>query len=698
MLGRAIAVAFVLAPLAGAPSVAQTGKPAAARPEARANPIVVYTRDPARAAPSAALLARVREKGTIRVIVGLDLAMRDETALTPAQQAVQSGALARTQDEVLRRSLPGIAARYVVRFEFIPFMSISATAGQLQRLIADPSVVTITEDIPIRPLLKESAIKIEANGLWAKRIDGRRTVVAVLDTGVDADHNMLLDKLAAEACYSTNDLPDEESLCPGGVSRKIGAGAGRHCPLSIDGCEHGTHVASIAAGWSPDLRGIAFHADIISVQIFTKFTDPTFCSPRPAPCISSNTTDQILALEQVFRWHWRREHKIAAVNLSAGGEYLVNCDGWEMGLTAAIAKLRRAGIPTIVAAGNDARNGQVVYPACISDAIAVASSTLSDVIAVNSNLGPQVKLVAPGALIAAAKAGTANGLAVISGTSQAAPHVAGAFAMLRQAKQDATLDDILAALECTGRQIKRRSGYDLKKPRIRLLDALRYLRRPPTQEQRWDFDQLGDEDDWKQLSGRWKIVNKQWELQRSSDNNNISWHPNCLESLEVTAYMQRVNRTTNGAYTGLLLNADIDQRTKRVSGYRFEYTWVEGRNTDEVLIGRADDEYLLGSFHQGNILCRGQFGTCPGCQRGFVINRNGYNRLKVISSRGNFRFFLNNRLVCTATDNTYNAGAIGLKTSWFHDSPEAQTFRVKWVTIKPLTAASSAPGVAALPR
>jgi subtilisin family serine protease len=698
MWRRKIANALVLAAvLATATPSAATAQPIDARKDASAKPISVRTRDPADAAKTAALVDRARtsRRGRIRVIVRLDLSMRDEGTLSAAEQAAQSRVLATVQNDVLRRSLPGVAARRVVRFEFIPFMSVLVSASQLQRLIADPSVVAVAEDIPIRPLLNGSTVKIQARKLWQKRIDGRGTVIAVLDSGVDANHNMLLDKIVAEACFSSIDPPTEESLCPGGVAKKIGRGAGRHCPLGLDGCEHGTHVASIAAGWSPDLRGVAYRADIISVQIFTKFTDPEVCGSQ-RPCISSNTTDQILALEQVFRWHWRNQHKIAAVNMSAGGEYLVNCDAWETGLTDIIAKLRGAGIPTVIAAGNDGRNGQVVYPACISGAIAVASSTTAtDVVAWNSNLGPQVKLLAPGVAIAAAKAGTSNGVAVFSGTSQAAPHVAGAFAMLRQAKRDATLDDILAALECTGRPIKRARGYDLKKPRIRLLNALRYLRRPPTMEQRWDFDRPGDEDDWEALSGTWKIVNKQWILRRSDNFWNISWHPSCAEALEITAYMQVVNRTKYGSYSGLLLRGDIDEKTKYVTGYRFFFGWHD--DSDWAIIARADNEYLGGSIHQSNQLCRRYFGSCSGCERGFVVNRNGYNRVKVISSGGNHRFYLNRKLVCTATDATYASGAIGLITNHWLE-PRKQGFRVKWIEVKPLGDSSSAPGIATLPR
>ena len=52
---------------------------------------------------------------------------------------------------------------------------------------------------------------------------------------------------------------------------------------------------------------------------------------------------------------------------------------------------------------------------------------------------------------------------------------------------------------------------------------------------------------------------------------NISSLPNCDEALEVSASMQRINKTDDGRPTGVLLKADIDKENKRLSGYSFTY-------------------------------------------------------------------------------------------------------------------------------
>ena len=99
----------------------------------------------------------------------------------------------------------------------------------------------------------------------------------------------------------------EESKAPG---------SGVNCQIS--GCEHGTHVAGIAAANDGGLnRGVAYNADIISIQVFSNagFTPWSWIS------------DQIKGLERVFAMAGR--YNIAAVNMSLGSTiYLdqASCD------------------------------------------------------------------------------------------------------------------------------------------------------------------------------------------------------------------------------------------------------------------------------------------------------------------------------------------------------------------------------------
>jgi len=137
-------------------SLAQNAGPQLAEPDV---PITIFTDDAAahqRGGLADQLLQRARDQGQVRVIVGLRLSMAMEHALSPAAAAQQRQALRTIQDSVATRVLGRVTGTDVVRFAPIPYMSIFVNAGQLARLIADPAVVSIQEDIPSPPLLADS--------------------------------------------------------------------------------------------------------------------------------------------------------------------------------------------------------------------------------------------------------------------------------------------------------------------------------------------------------------------------------------------------------------------------------------------------------------------------------------------------------------------------------------------------------------
>ena len=172
------------------------------------------------------------------------------------------------------------------------------------------------------PLLASTVPLIRAPQAWARGIRGRGQTVAVIDTGVDATHPFLENRMVAEACFSASEpVLQIRSACPNGADTMIGPGSGAPC-RDDSACFHGTHVAGIAAGRGSSFSGVAPDASVMSIQIFRHYP-ALFCGGEP--CIRAATSDLIRALEHVRDNADRL--KIASVNLSlGGGSYRTYCD------------------------------------------------------------------------------------------------------------------------------------------------------------------------------------------------------------------------------------------------------------------------------------------------------------------------------------------------------------------------------------
>jgi subtilisin family serine protease len=139
---------------------------------------------------------------------------------------------------------------------------------------------------------------------------------------------------------------------------------------------------------------------------------------------------------------------IAAANMSlGGGQYTANCDVQQAAIKAAIDNLRSIKIATIIASGNSSYTTAMGSPACISTAVSVGSTgdgsfgATTDRVSSFSNSVGFLNLLAPGQWI---ESSVLNGnYDDLQGTSMAAPHVAGAWAVLKQRKPDATVTEIL---------------------------------------------------------------------------------------------------------------------------------------------------------------------------------------------------------------------------------------------------------------
>ncbi|MCM2389790.1 S8 family serine peptidase [Streptomyces sp. CWNU-1] len=248
--------------------------------------------------------------------------------------------------------------------------------------------------------LERSTGQIGAPKAWQAGYQGKGVKIAVLDTGVDADHPDLKGRVVAAQNFG--DSPDTRD--------RVG---------------HGTHAASIAAGSGAHAngthRGVAPQAEILNGKVLND--------------LGRGTDSGIIA-----GMEWAVAQGADIVNLSLGGQDTQEIDPLE----ATVNKLSaQTGVLFAVAAGNAGPNG-IDSPGSADGAFTVGAVDRADRLAGFSSTGPRVgggavkpDVAAPGVDISAAATGNGSsgstpGYLSMSGTSMATPHVAGAAALLKQ--------------------------------------------------------------------------------------------------------------------------------------------------------------------------------------------------------------------------------------------------------------------------
>ena len=337
---------------------------------------------------------------------------------------------------------------YVVKRDFgsrIPYMAVKIDDAGKAALEAASQIVNIVPDYEFEMQLLESIPLVGADVQHRAGFLGEGWAVAVLDTGLDLTHAAFGGgaRITAEACFM--DAPQ----CPNGSDTMIGKGASAAIHY------HGSHVTGICCGSQGGaglgVIGVAPRSDIIGVQVFTI---------RSGGGISASFSDIIEGILWVASLA-EDGTKIASINMSLGTAAIVGeCSAQYQAIRAASDIARQAGVGVIAASGNNGSQTGVSSPACIQGIIATGCTSKLDSTCSFSNEGPMMQIRAPGLSIRSANMG--GGHRVASGTSMSAPHVAGAYALVRQIFPTISGPDaIQTMLESLGKDIAGRPRLDL---------------------------------------------------------------------------------------------------------------------------------------------------------------------------------------------------------------------------------------------
>jgi len=233
------------------------------------------------------------------------------------------------------------------------------------------------------------------NGAYSVSGTGSGVSVYIVDTGIRFDHS----EFGGRAVRGIDVIDDGRN--------------GGDCN------GHGTHVAGTVGGKT---YGVARGATLVSARVLN--------------CQGSGYNSGII---QALDWIAANASRPAVVNMSLGG-------GASQALDDAVARLVAAGIPVIVAAGNEGVDACQKSPARAADALAVSASNGSDQKPSWANYGSCVDLFAPGEGIASAYHTSSTALVNMSGTSMASPHVAGSAALLLGSNSSMSPSSVRSAL------------------------------------------------------------------------------------------------------------------------------------------------------------------------------------------------------------------------------------------------------------
>ncbi|RHW36117.1 peptidase S8/S53 subtilisin kexin sedolisin [Lysinibacillus yapensis] len=287
-------------------------------------------------------------------------------------------------------------------YKHVPALAISVPATAIKGLQNNPNVAAVEKDevVKVTAQTQDWGIqRINAPKTWSGGVTGKGANVAVIDTGV-ASH--------------------EDLVIAGGVSFTD------YTSSYQDDNGHGTHVAGIIGAENNIIGtvGVAPDANVYAVKALDADG-------------SGYVSDIIAGID------WSITNKMDIINLSLG------LSGESLALKDVVNKAYNAGILVVAAAGNsgtaDGSGDTVNYPARYDSTIAVGATNNLDARAFFSSTGTAVDVAAPGESILSTYIG--NQYVYMSGTSMAAPYVAGNLALLKQTYPTLSASDLRKKLE-----------------------------------------------------------------------------------------------------------------------------------------------------------------------------------------------------------------------------------------------------------
>lgn len=397
---------------------------------------------------------------------------------TNADDATRRAAVTQLQNNLVA-TLPGFELIY--RYTYIPALAGTITTAHLGALDSKPYVKRVEYNFPVQASLAEARQLIDANSVYNLGYTGASVRVAILDTGIDTDHPDLQGAIVAQRCYNSTPPPFN---CPPADTATS--------PNAEDEHGHGTNVAGIIASrGNVSPRGIAPGTEIVAVRVLNQFAAGT-------------VADMVAGLDYVRGLGGPGSpNHVHIVNISIGSAttYAGTCDTAVPSLANAVSQLTAQGTVIIAASGNSGSLGGISAPGCLSQVISVGAvydadvgarawtpctdtTTAPDQLACFTNRSANLDLLAPGAMIEAA--GIGGGVSQLGGTSQAAPMVAAATAVLFQAAGAMSRGQVLQTLQNTGISIYD-TGTGLTFRRIDLYRALQAVLPKPLCQTRMPF-------------------------------------------------------------------------------------------------------------------------------------------------------------------------------------------------------------------